>query len=66
MRVIGYAAVIEKLGGDDGPCRRTLELMVERGEFVAPVQVTPRRIGFIEAEVDAWIESRKRTAGTAA
>ena len=60
MKLISYDEVQRKLGGDDGPSRRTIERMVERGEFVAPVQVSPRRVMFAEAEVDAWIENRKK------
>lgn len=64
MKLISYEEVQRKLGGDDGPSRRTIERMVERGEFVAPVQVSPRRVMFAEAEVDAWIETRKSNPAT--
>ncbi len=64
--MISYEGVRLKMGGDEAPCRRTIERMVERGEFVQPVQVAPRRVMFVEAEVDAWVEQRKRKAGGAA
>lgn len=64
MKLISYEAVQQKLGGDDGPSRRTIERMVDRGEFVQPVQVAPRRLMFVEDEVDAWIRQRQRK-GTA-
>lgn len=60
MKLISYEAVQQKLGGDDGPSRRTIERMVDRGEFVQPVQVAPRRLMFIEDEVDHWIRQRQR------
>jgi predicted DNA-binding transcriptional regulator AlpA len=59
MKLINYEDVQRKLGGDKGPSRRTIERMVERGEFVAPIRVSPRRVMFSEAEVDSWIAARK-------
>lgn len=58
-KMLSFAGIRSKLGGDQAPCRRTLERMIERGEFVQPVRVTPRRVLFVEADVDAWIELRK-------
>lgn len=58
MNVIGYPELRKKLGGNAAPCRRTIERMVSRGEFVAPVRIAPGRVGFIESEVDQWISSR--------
>ncbi|KWW37659.1 helix-turn-helix transcriptional regulator [Cupriavidus metallidurans] len=63
MNLIGYEHVRQKLGGEKAPSRRTIQRMIKRGEFVAPVRMAPRRVGFIEAEVDAWIESRKVRQG---
>ena len=60
MKLISYESVLRKLGGGEGPCQRTVERMVERGEFVQPVQVAPRRLMFIEDEVDAWVMARQR------
>jgi len=60
MNLIGFEGLQRKLGGDDGPCRRTIEKMIERGEFVQPIQVAPRRVMFVEEEVDAWIKQRQR------
>ncbi len=36
--------------------RRTIARKIAAGEFPAPIDVTPTRIAFVEAEVDAWIE----------
>jgi predicted DNA-binding transcriptional regulator AlpA len=60
MNLISFEGVQRKLGGEDGPCRRTIEKMIERGEIVQPVQVAPRRLMFIEQEVDEWIKARQR------
>jgi predicted DNA-binding transcriptional regulator AlpA len=60
MNLISFEGVQRKLGGEDGPCRRTIEKMIERGEFVQPVQVAPRRVMFIEQEIDEWIKARQR------
>lgn len=60
MKLISYEAVQRKLGGEEGPSRRTIERMVDRGEFVQPVQVAPRRLMFVEDEVDHWIRQRQR------
>lgn len=59
MKLINYEVTRLKLDANKPPCRRTVERMVRRGEFVQPVRITPRRVMFIEAEVDAWIEKRK-------
>ena len=59
MKLINYEATRHKLDANKPPCRRTVERMVKRGEFVQLVRITPRRVMFIESEVDAWIEKRK-------
>lgn len=59
LKLISYEEVRQKLGGNQGPCRRTIARMVKRGEFVTPVRASPRRVMFDEAEVLAWIEARK-------
>ena len=42
--------------------------LIKAGEFPAPVPVGRHRIGFIEAEVNAWIDTRiaMRDAGVGA
>lgn len=40
--------------------RVTLWRMVQRGEFPSPVQLSPGRVGYPAAEVDAWIAARMR------
>lgn len=63
MQLITKQQVRMKLGGDAAPSIRTIERMIARGEFVQPIQVAPRRVMFEEAEVDAWLESRRRQGG---
>jgi prophage regulatory protein len=38
--------------------RRHIERLIGDRQFPAPVRIGPRRIAFIEAEIDAWIEQR--------
>lgn len=50
--------------------RSTLYVMVAGGEFPKPVKIGPRRIAFVESEVNDWVASRIATrdageAGTA-
>ncbi|PVE22307.1 hypothetical protein DC522_21740 [Microvirga sp. KLBC 81] len=40
--------------------RSTIRRKVAAQQFPAPVQVTSKRIAFIEAEIDEWITSRPR------
>ena len=52
-RFLRYKAVVEKTG----LCKRTLENLVRDGLFVMPVKIGVRAVGFVEAEVDAWVEA---------
>ncbi|PND21085.1 transcriptional regulator [Ensifer sp. MMN_5] len=38
--------------------RTMLTLLAEAGTFPRPVQLGERRIAFVRAEVEAWIDSR--------
>lgn len=38
--------------------RTLLRLMGEAGHFPKPVELGPRRIGYVRAEVEAWIAER--------
>jgi prophage regulatory protein len=38
----------------------TLRRMIARGGFVAAVQLAPRRVAFVESEVDDWLARRPR------
>ncbi len=39
--------------------RHGLARMIEDEGFPAPIQLGPRSVGYLKAEVDAWLESRK-------
>ncbi|HEX7650724.1 MAG TPA: AlpA family phage regulatory protein, partial [Noviherbaspirillum sp.] len=43
-----------------GLATMSIRRMIDRGEFISPIQVSPRRAAFNEAEVDAWLASRPR------
>jgi predicted DNA-binding transcriptional regulator AlpA len=43
-----------------GLVRRTLERLVARGDGPTVVQLTGRRVGILEADLEAWINSRRR------
>ena len=41
-----------------GLCRSSIKNYVTAGKFPAPVQIGPRAVGFVEAEVNEWFASR--------
>jgi len=41
-----------------GQSRSTIYEKVQRGEFPAPVKIGERAVGWVEAEVDAWVLGR--------
>lgn len=46
---------IEEVGRRIGVSRRTVYNLIEKSEgFPQPVQISDRRVGFVEAEVTAW------------
>lgn len=40
-----------------GQSRSTIYEKVQRGEFPAPVKIGERAVGWVEAEVDSWVET---------
>lgn len=56
MRLLNIKQVAERLGVVPITVRR----MSERGEFIEPVQITARRVGFEESEFTTWLASRPR------
>ncbi|MHB1087100.1 MAG: helix-turn-helix transcriptional regulator [Minisyncoccota bacterium] len=61
MKLISIKAVAERTGVS----KRQLYTEVAEGRFPRPVQLTSRRVGWVESEIDAWIEGRiaRRDAG---
>jgi predicted DNA-binding transcriptional regulator AlpA len=56
MNMLTPAATAEKIG----ICVATLRNLRQRGQFISPVQVAPRRVAFVESEIDAWLATRPR------
>ena len=49
-----------------GIVRRTLERMLAEGTGPAKVQVSKRRVGILEADLERWLNSRRRPASSEA
>jgi len=41
-----------------GLARSTIYLRISEGSFPKPIRLGPRSVGWLESEVDRWIESR--------
>jgi prophage regulatory protein len=52
--IIRLRQTIEKTGLS----RSTIYNLINAGTFVPKIQISTRAIGFLESDVDAWIESR--------
>lgn len=55
-KLIAYSEVATRLGLGENTVRR----MVDRGEFVQPLILSPCRVAFREDEVDQWLANRPR------
>lgn len=53
-RFLRYKAVVERTG----LCKRTIENLIRDDLFVKPVKIGVRAVGFVEEEVDSWVEAR--------
>lgn len=47
-----------KVEGKTGLHRATIYRKVESGEFPKPIHISQNAVGWIEAEIDAWIAER--------
>ncbi len=45
-----------------GLCRSTIYDQMSKGEFPLSCQLTPRRVGWKEDEVEEWMKTRDRAA----
>jgi prophage regulatory protein len=54
IRIIRLPQAVQKTGLS----RSTIYLLLARGEFPKKIQLSPRSIGFLESEVDAWIAGK--------
>jgi prophage regulatory protein len=41
-----------------GLSRSTIYDLLKRGEFPKQIKLSPRTVGFLESEVDAWLEAK--------
>jgi predicted DNA-binding transcriptional regulator AlpA len=58
MRVLNY----EECAGRLGVVRRSLERLIERGEGPPVIDISPRRVGVLESDFEAWLMTRRRAA----
>ncbi|MGV8955309.1 MAG: helix-turn-helix transcriptional regulator [Cypionkella sp.] len=56
MNLLSIEQVAERLGVSTMSVRR----MIERGEFIDPIQISPRRVAFDAHEIAAWLALRPR------
>ena len=53
-RIIRWPEVHAKVGY----CRTNIYYLVKSGDFPAPIKLGARAVGWLECEVEAWIDSR--------
>ncbi len=53
-KIIRRPAVVERTGLPVS----SLYLLIAQGRFPKPVPISERSVGWVEAEVDAWLEAR--------
>ena len=57
MKVLRLPEASERVGLG----RSAIYQKIETGDFPRPIKLGQRAIGFIEAELDAWLEARPRS-----
>jgi hypothetical protein len=63
VRLIDPHALREEKGITYHP--NHLRVLWKRGEFPAPFQLSPRRIAWLEEEIDAWIVAKAKQSKSA-
>jgi len=58
-KIIALAAVIAKTS----LCRSSIYALLANGDFPARIKLSPRRMGFLESEIDTWIAERSANRG---
>ena len=46
-----------------GLSRSTIYALLSRGEFPKQIKLSPRTMGWLEGDIDLWIESLKSSGG---
>ena len=46
-----------------GLSRSTIYSLLSRGEFPKQIKLSPRTMGWLEADIDLWIDSLKSSGG---
>jgi prophage regulatory protein len=54
VRILRKPEVLERLSIS----KSTLHTLINQGKFAMPVRLSKRRVGWIEREVDEWLEKR--------
>jgi len=47
-----------------GLSRSTIYALLSRGEFPKQIKLSPRTMGWLEADIDLWIDSLKSSGGS--
>jgi prophage regulatory protein len=53
-RIIRWPEVHERVGY----CRSNIYYLIQSGDFPSPIKLGPRAVGWLESDVENWIESR--------
>lgn len=56
-RIIRMPALKNKVGES----KATIYRQITRGEFPRPIKLSTRSVGWLEDEIDHWLESRPRS-----
>lgn len=58
-KILRWPAVEQKTG----ICQSNIQKKIRRGEFPASISLGERAVGFLESDIDEWIESRIQASG---
>ena len=53
-RIIRWPEVHERVGY----CRTNIYYLIQSGDFPAPIKLGSRAVGWLESDIENWIESR--------
>lgn len=48
----------QEVQGPTGLSRSTIYLWIQEGLFPKPINLGPRSVGWVESEIEAWLDSR--------